>query len=1564
MIEDQDLGLIKEKEMPDVKAVAADLVGKGFSTEDAQSVVSKLGLSSRLNDELFSEMVALETAEAGNDPLPAPTGDVKAPVTSSTKTSAATNAKPLPQAENASQPPTGSVEPFDLGGYDDGFDLDGLGTTTVMADIRTALANVEIGTLATAYLGEEVAGDVDGEDNLYELAVQKMGEDIYRDALALGEQRIQEAQTPEEVEQAIADTEKAAKRDFIPIVEFKKNWVIQRSGVEQTDLPRLDQKVLEQHIIAGEIDKIAAKTWETASTTQVLGDVAELFVPVTGVLEEERIKFTNSVSDALDKIAEGGDVETQVAIANALAEDILNTETMLFSNNNALLNLGQAQALSDAIKQGGLARLNGQITDSEYENLVMSAVNTAFAGAEIAGLKGAFKWLAGRVFPQPKGNLKNLYKQLEQAKPLEGDLLIGGQDNLLPSPTRSAGSAKHVEYSENPTAALIDNTKEGGIKAQVEKHGLKAADAALNHMPTPSVSTDLGFADLIEDRQNLSSIIFADNSVMSAGEARALELEKSTGGDIRFIPSAVGFIEDTEQMEDSLGVFKLLFGRSGSKGFDTAEDATNAAKKNVLGDKYDIVTKDGKYYIEVEQRQWFDPVKDVKGTELESNIIMRALNPLRQLGDEFMKGVFAIKGTNRAKTVALEKRMTKALSGMTPNTANYLHEALVRGDNMMYEWRNYGTFLRDNGFRKNGNSKAAFRRYREVRDLMEEVYHIRNNAFFRKKNALGYKNIKLGDDVFELGRRVQKGDVDTRFVWDQRTNKMVNKADIPDDVVVMKIDNVVEREGKNYNHIIVEPDTVSNMPRLLLNKRKGHVDRMYRDTGYTIKLNKKVEIGGTKVGKTSTTHIFKTKKEADAEVAKLRAEDPEADYNVVAARENSDMDDIFNDTSSVQFSYGASHTKARKSQVLKGVDGMDAPLADITDRLRRAVSSAGRAYDVDIVDTMKARFTNGYEKVLAKGKATPWDNDFGRMTKGQRSWSDEVQAGAAAMHNYIKKFEQIENDMFLKAIDVGLEFLSGGRIVGKAQSANVAAQQLATNLYIVGAPLFQIPQNFVQLAYVHMRHPISGSVAVAQTPFVISSLLRKTPDYKFVGRALGVSPEIAEDVIKTLKSSGLLNVGSADDFLSMTRKTVTASSSSGMGILGEMAKNLATLKPARGASQVAQESSVALVNIAAYLAEFNKLVVRGGAKYNAKTKAQISFNAQKVTNTQNNIDKFWFQDKGNIASLALQFAQHMTKVFLDAVVEPTLTAATGKSLGKSKGALSESRARAFYSVTFVASMFGLTGMAGNKAGEFIGDAVRSEFPDVDETLAEVPLQGGFFNTLINSTLNYLTGMEGEGDFTGRMGPGGLADYVNDTFIANGGSLEMLGPFGGAASSIIDWGVSSYQLLSSDIEMDDREKVRIAAREALMLFKGFKDYDKARIAVAMEQWPYYSKLGSDLRVSELEGHLALFSITPMMVQDQMNDMEWGGAKSKDSIAKINEVLIREAKRELLSKNPERDYRKTQEIILKWQTYAYNFSGYSSREQVARLWADNVYNSSTDTYQEYIKTTINVTITVLR
>ena len=1556
MIEDQDLGLIKEKEMPDVKAVASDLVGKGYTSAQAKDMIGSLGLNMELESSLLAEMDALAPQEA--------------PVEPSTKTSVASNPKPLPQAQNTPTPPTSvSEDSFDLGGLDDGFDLDAMATTTVMADLRTELANKEISSLASAYLDEDEAAELEGEDAVYDYAVQKMGQDIYNNALKLGEERLQAASTPEEVEAVVADTERAAKREFIPIVEFKKNWVIKKSGVEHTDLPRLDQKVIESHLIAGEIDKVNNKYWEASSILDVLGDFGELIIPVTGVVEEERVKLNNNVDSLLDKISSAKDFESKKRVAEALAEDVVNTETFLMSNNNALINMGQAQVLADAIRQGGLDRTSGNITDAEYENVVMTAVNTAFAGIEVGGFAAALKALARRVLPQSNKKLKELKTQLVQATtPLEGELLIGGQDNLLPGPTRSTGSAKHTQYSENPTQALID-ASEGDIKDVWEAQGVKAEDVVINFAPTPSASTDLGFADLLDDRQNISSLVFADQKVVTAGEARALALEKATGGNIRFIPSSVGFLPDAEEVEDSLGVFRFLFGKSGSKGFDTIEEAQNAATKNVLGDTAQLVAKDGKFYIEVEQRHYFDAMKDVVGKEQKSNILLRAINPLRQLGDDFMKGVFAVKGINRNKTVKLEKRMSRALSGLKPSTANLLQKALKMGDDMMEEWNSYGSFVRGTGFASSRETLKAYRRYRDVRTLMEEVYHIRNNAFFKKKNSLGYKNVKLGkddagEDIFELGRPTRARDVDSDLVWDSRTGAEVRAKDLGDDVVIMKSDNPVRRGDKDYDHFIVNPEQVNNLPRQLLNKRPGHIDRMYRDTGYTIKVKKSRKVGGKDKDYTSTTHIFKNKKQANEEIAKLRESDPEGDYSVVPARENSDMDDIFNDTSSVQFSYGASHTKARKSELLKGVDGADAPLADITDRLSRAVSSAGRAYDVDIMDTMKARFYNSFDKLLARGKNTEWDNDFGRMLRNRTDVDQDVKEAAKQMHNYIRTFEQIENDKLFQLIDGGVEALTGGMFKSNVQGLNTFAQKITTNLFIVGAPLFQLPQNFVQMAYIHMRNPISGSLGVAQSVAIAGSVVAKAPNMKYVSKVLGVSEEMAKDVMDTMKASGLLDVGSADDFLSMTRKAMGSSNPSAAGVAGEWAKGVASMTPVLKPLQIAQEGTVAMVNIAAYLAEFNKLVVRGGGKYDAKMKKTISFNAQKVTNTQNNIDKFWFQNKGSFVSTMLQFAQHMTKVFLDAVVDPHIKTVSGGKLdlGKDAGPLSETWGKAVYSTAFVYSMFGLTGVMGSKGSEAIGDAIREEFPDIDDTLAETPLQGGCFNDLLNSAARSIFGGEGASDFTGRMGPGGAADYINDTFFVNAGQIDMLGPFGGALDGILDWGANTKDLLLTDVPIDGYEKFQMIAVEGLSLFKGLRDYDKARIAVAMEQWPYFAKMGSDLRVTEMEGALALMSVPPMMVQSQLNDMDFGsGGEEKDSIARINDLLIRQAKRELsgLTSEQRRDPLIVKKIIGKWQNYAYRFSGYSAKDQVADVWKQNVYNSSTDTYQGYIKPTLRDT-----
>lgn len=1536
MIEDQDLGLVKEKKMPDVKAVASDLVSRGYTSAQAKGVIDSLGLNMELESSLLSEMDALAPQEASE------------PVT------AATNPKPLPRAENISQAPTGSPEEaFDFEGIDvGGFDLGDMSDTTVAKDLRTELANMEIGTLAANYLGDTTPEEVQGDDALYEYAVQQMGNDIYQQSLALGEQRIAEAQTPEEVDLAVQETAAAIKNTFIPIVEFKKDYVRKALTNYNKDLPDLDQLVLTQHIMAGEADKATNRMFESATVLDILGDVGEILIPVVGVVEEEKIKFNNKVDEALNRIADSGSKEEQIATLQALVDDWATAETAMFGNNNSLINAGQIDTVKNSILQGGLARIEGNITDAEFSRMNETVLNVAFAGTEVAGLKGLFKFLKTRIFPAPKKDLERLYGQL-RAAPLEGDLILKSDNNLL----RSTGSAKHTEYLYNPTK-LLEDKSEGKLALGFKDLGIKPEDAAMNHAPTESVDTTLGFADIIDDRQNLSAVMFADETIATAGQKRGLQLEAETGRNIRFIPSGTGFIKDEVEQADSLGVFKLLFGKQGSKGFTSPDEATTAAKNNVLGEDFEIVEKNGAWYIEVQQRQYLDHMKDVAGTAPTEPVgLLRKwfVNPLRQLGDDFMQGVFAMKGLNRVKSINLEKKVQAAMSGIDPQSAKLLYQSLEEGESSMKEWSTYASFLRDNEWSDSKHTKKAYEKYRQVREVMDDVYQIRNAAFTSKKRNLGYKNIKMDNGEFVLGRRTPKKDVDTPQVWDQRTGRAVNSDTLLDDDIVIKLDGPVTKNGNQYDHLVVNPEDVNKLPTNLLNKRTGHIDRMYRDTGWTIKVEKEAVVGGKAKKYPSTTHIVKTQKEADAILAKMAEEDPVNSYSKVRARENSDLDDIFSDTSSVQFTYGAAHTRARADEMLKGSDGLNAPLVDVRKRIEKAVRSAGRAYDVDIVESMRARFYKSFNSILNKGAATRWDNDLSRMLKNTKDIDPKVVQAADALHDYIKKFESMENSKFFSAINAKISQLSGGRYNPQTQMVSVKAQKFTSMVYIQAAPLFQIPQNFVQLAYVAMRHPVSGPVAAVQTPFVMAAMLNKGSDLKLVGKALGVSEDVARDLIDTIKASGLLEVGSADDFLSMTRKTLTpATRSYGEKFLRGLAG--AGKAPLR-MSQVAQEHTVKLVALTSYLAEFNKLVVRGGGKYNAKMKERISFLAQKTMNTQNGIDQFWYQNKANPLSMGLQFAQHMNKVFLDVVADPLVTAGTlgRKSLGRDKGALSENFGRALFTIGATLTVFGFDGLLGQKGGGVIEDTLRENIPDINDSPAEFLVEGGVLDQMINSSLRYLSGGEGAGAFTSRYGPGGFADYVNDKFVGEFGSIDMAGPFGGALSGVSQLGLNTLDILTTDIPIDQHDKLELIIRETASLFKGVKDVEKARIAMAMQEWPYWGKLSSDMRVTEYEGALAALSIPPQLVQDMQEDMEWASAGKEESITRINKLFMRQAQRELADAalNGTDSVIKTQEIYVKWMNIAYQFAGSHERERVGALWGREMFDSSTKSYQTYIK-----------
>ena len=84
----------------------------------------------------------------------------------------------------ANQLVTNPEDAFDFEGLSvEGFDLEDTSVAPLPKDIRTELSNLEIGTLAANYLGDTTPEEVQGDDALYEYAVQQMGNDIYQQSL-------------------------------------------------------------------------------------------------------------------------------------------------------------------------------------------------------------------------------------------------------------------------------------------------------------------------------------------------------------------------------------------------------------------------------------------------------------------------------------------------------------------------------------------------------------------------------------------------------------------------------------------------------------------------------------------------------------------------------------------------------------------------------------------------------------------------------------------------------------------------------------------------------------------------------------------------------------------------------------------------------------------------------------------------------------------------------------------------------------------------------------------------------------------------------------------------------------------------------------------------------------------------------------------------------------------------------------------------------------------------------------------------------------------------------------
>jgi hypothetical protein len=1452
--------------------------------------------------------------------------------------------------------------------------------------IRTKGSNKELSKLSAVTLEIDsllVEQDLEsGSDSYLDQSFAKIQEELDKFVFDKANQSIVEAQTPEEVV-GILERLKEEGKTTVNLGTLRTYALSKLETIKPERMGFVAQHVARNIVFAQEIQKRSSELSAGTPFLSMLGDVGEYFLP-TGTISEQLVKYKSSIPEALEAI-KNTPPEKQIEMLNALMDGWEEQETFLIENNNSLMTLSQFESLRNAVLQGGLDVIDGR-TDSEIEQYLETTLDV---GLSLIGAKGVFQsvgslfgYLSKRVFASNTTVVNSdLMTGLFMPRPLE----IGGPSTRIeasvlegdfieiPTTTRINSHTVDTEYLENPVSKL-GVEQEGGLQKIVDDTGISVEDVASRQVFTPTEDTPIGFPNVLDNLTSMNELILADKTLTNIGMQRARTLETQAGTSLTVQDSATGF--KANDIEDSLGTFTFLLG-DGAKGFESADDALSASKVGLTGMDVKIVQQDGKWYAQTTIEHKFDPENDVGGLYLDPNkaagpVGRMFLDPLRLLGEDVIKGLFALKGKNRSTVQKLEDRFKVGVRKLSAKQGLSLSKILEKGDSESLDWTTRASFRKATG----EQDDKVWEAYQVIRDVYEDVYQIRNKVFHQK---LSSKNTKFIDDGADgnLGTILDpKKDIDTAdgLVLDMETGRLI--VPTPDDGFnYVKVTNAIDAgEEVGFRSVVrVKPERISRLPENVLNRRAGHIDRFYRETGWLVKTLGTKIVDGKEVPSNSITHIVSSQKEAK-KIAEREG------GVAVRSRENDDIDSIFGSDSDVQFSYSSSHTKKRGEQ-LKGSDGLNAPVLNAFETMGKSITSTQSALDYNMLKSVEARFFNEFDDMLVKdGGQVSFSPNAGSMIRKQRDdevlFSDKRLNDFKNWHGYLKTLRTHTNGEAYKAVDraVSPVFDPILGLIGKGTDTQAAVMELkglVSNLFVVLNPLYQVPQNMAIGIYIAGTKGTSGFKSVLQLPALIAA--RSTGNYKLLTSLIGGDEKLARELVAELESNGLVDaIGRSNDFLDMARGNLDVGATTKLRS-GFNAVKRKTTGLAYNAARGSQEASLAAMNMMSYLAEFN-ILMKAGKKFDGKGKAEVSFQAQKNVQTQNSLNMFKYQDNSSVLSVPLQFFQHVHKLFLDIILEPQykgITGAvesiikreinTGRNIGREAGAYSNTYATAIVSTMLTYATFGMQGGLGQSLGSEAEAKIRKEFPD----LADVPIfeimMNGAINETFNSTVEHLGG-KGAIDITSTYGPAAFLDMVKSFMLDSFPSFNVLGVSGAAIGTIFE-SAASIQALARAPNIDSFDKATMIASEVMEPISGLKNIEKAVIGYLFQELPYAKSLSSGMKIEKIEAIMLAANIQPALVTDYFNGSSFD--KKNEGIFSImndEKTAIRNAETMLQAMSRDMAYHKLMgtldlakgnELLEKWSTAAKTISNPKFKDEIAKAFAQSALTSGSSTYQQYIR-----------
>ena len=866
-----------------------------------------------------------------------------------------------------------------------------------------------------------------------------------------------------------------------------------------------------------------------------------------------------------------------------------------------------------------------------------------------------------------------------------------------------------------------------------------------------------------------------------------------------------------------------------------------------------------------------------------------------------IRGLYALKGANRSVVQKLETKAKKALF-INPNKNLLLMKILEKGDTDIKEWatkrdieKEFGTVPDD-----------VFDSYRSLRDIYDDVYVIKERNYYNSLRAANQKVISLGLDfddnlgsainVKELQKKGGKKLDGDGLIYDITTKQLIPKESLLADDIVVELGQAIKVGDDSRTYVRVPPQNVKKLQAgNTMNYGVGHVDRMYKDAGWVVKKDVVKKVNGVDVKSARIVNIVKTEKEARA------LEKPDEGIFASPSRENSEAD--FAREDSVQFGPSSAHTKKR-GEIVKGADGTKtAGVLNAFESLFATIGSVQNSLDFNVMKTTEVKFFKAFEGVLQQGSATRFENDiskmyikekWNRLTPDMRTEFINHHAYLKSLRHYMwegwmKKFDDVTNTIFNQ---VGKEVSS--------QKAIGAIQQKTSVLGIVWNGLYQSGQNMYQVMFAIATSPKNGGKAVRALPDLMYASV--TGDISGLAKILK-SETRAQELLDALSTNGLIDaVGRSNDFLDLARtagKNVSVGNAKSelkakvSGIAKATVKGAAeaTMFPTlKKASQGIQEAPLVVGNALAYLTEYFELTAKNGGVFRGREQAEVSFQAQKRMLTQNSLDQFWFQNRGNPLSFVGQFMQAVYKTFLDTVVEPqwefirkplnaALKPVTDRelgSMGKNKARTADTYTKAFLGSALVYVAFGPEGGLGKGMGSALEDFVRSQYKTTDDM---PPLLDEFFNgmasELANGAMN-AAGIDGKVDVNQTMSPSAFLDMFSSLVAGDFPQVNLLGASAFMINNVAESAYSASLIAANsftDGSMGTAETLALITAELLEPFKLLDSGQKAYIAYHTARNATSTSLSSDDRITKGESVMSLFGYEPELLTDKMYRMKF-------------------------------------------------------------------------------------------